>query len=170
MISRIIMTACLALTGIFASACQSETATESDPVIYLVRHGEKQAGSDPQLSEAGTARSERLAEQLRDVPLQAIWSTDTLRTRETAAPTASDHGLEVALYDANDLSGFAERLKQAGETALVVGHSNTTPELAAFLGGDAGPEMDESDYERLYEVRLSDGRTRMFTAGGEDGP
>lgn len=144
--------------------------TPTDPapgsMIYLVRHAEKQAGGDPALSEAGAARAGRLATQFAGVPLQAVYSTDTRRTRQTAGPVAVRHGLTVDLYDANDLAGLAEQLKTRGETALVVGHSNTTPELVRLLGGTA-EFMPESDYERLYRVSLPSGGTALLTAGGD---
>jgi len=149
---------------------EADNAMKTSTVIYLVRHAEKQAGSDPALTEAGAARAGRLAAQLADARLQAVYATDTARAQETARPAADDHGLEITAYDAQDLARFAQALKQAGQTALVVGHSNTTPQLAELLGGEPGPEMDESDYDRLYAVSLTDGQTRMFVAGGDDRP
>ena len=38
----------------------------------------------------------------------------------------------------------------------MVGHSNTTPALVKFLGGDPGAAMDESIYTRLYQVSIDD--------------
>jgi hypothetical protein len=34
----------------------------------------------------------------------------------------------------------------------VVGHSNTTPELAGLLGGDPGSPISEDEYDRLYAI------------------
>ena len=49
-----------------------------------------------------------------------------------------------------------------GGSHLVVGHSNTVPELVALLGGDGGPPIDEAgEYDRLYVVTLTaNGRVR----------
>ena len=173
MILRLIVMMCAAfvLTGCAqAGSTEVDGVMQAAPVIYLVRHAEKQTGSDPALTEAGAARAERLAAQLQDAGLQAVYATETMRAQETARPAADDHGLEITSYDARDLAGFAHALKQAGQTALVVGHSNTTPQLAGLLGGESGPEMDESDYERLYAVSLAGGETRMFVAGGDEYP
>ncbi|MFN3212956.1 MAG: SixA phosphatase family protein [Henriciella sp.] len=124
--------------------------------IYLVRHAEKQSGDDPALTEAGQARAERLAEILAGKGLTHIHSTPYRRTLATAAPIAEQTGIEVQLYDASDLAGFADQLRAMPGTHLVVGHSNTTPTLAAALGGDPGSGIDEkSEYDRLYVVRLS---------------
>ena len=62
--------------------------------IFIVRHAEKAAPgpdmkSDVSLSETGNQRAEALKEALQNEQIQAIYSTNTLRTRSTAAPTAS---------------------------------------------------------------------------------
>ncbi|MEM6654081.1 MAG: phosphoglycerate mutase family protein, partial [Pseudomonadota bacterium] len=126
--------------------------------IYLVRHAEKQAGPDPSLTAAGQARAERLADILADKGLTQIHSTNLKRTLETAAPIAARAGLPVSLYEADDLDAFAETLAASPGAHLVVGHSNTTPPLAAALGGDPGDEIDEaSEYDRLYVITLDAG-------------
>ena len=153
----------LGLALLTLSACaglesgSAPTAAAGDThEIYLVRHAEKQSGDDPALTEAGQARAERLAEILSDKGLTHIHSTPYQRTLQTAAPIATQTGIEVQLYDASDLAAFADELRAMPGTHLVVGHSNTTPPLAAALGGDPGSAIDEkSEYDRLYWVRLS---------------
>ncbi|WP_084399261.1 SixA phosphatase family protein [Henriciella aquimarina] len=141
-----------------AQACSAErdvtpsAASEAGFTVYLVRHAEKTgAEDDPELTADGMARAETLAEVLADEPIEVIWSSDYTRTRQTAAPLAERLRMDVQLYDASDLPGFAETLEAAGETAVVVGHSNTTPALSALLGGDGGTPIDEArEYDRLY--------------------
>ena len=70
---------------------------------------------------------------------------------ETAQPLAGTLGLSITLYDPHDLPGLAARLREREETAIVIGHSNTTPELARILGASA-TDMDESEYDRLIVV------------------
>ena len=80
------------------------------------------------------------------------------RTRSTAAPLAEALGLKVRLYDPRDLEAFARRLKEEGGRHLVVGHSNTTPELVGLLGGEPGTAIDEAvEYGRLYVVVIDAG-------------
>lgn len=147
------------------SGCPSEPSEPTVPpktvenkplVVFLVRHAEKtQGGVETQLSEAGKARTEALAAALKDTKIEYIHSTDFIRTRDTAAPVARDAKLEVELYDPKDLAGFAKKLKEAGGRHLVVGHSNTTPELTKLLGGDPGTAIDEeNEYDRLYIVTI----------------
>ena len=149
----------LALLALLAPRAGGAQQDEERPplLVFLVRHAEKQAGGrDPQLTPAGSERAEELARMLRSAELDAVHSSDYRRTRETAAPVAASHGQEVLLYDPRDLAGLAQELKSAGGRHLVVGHSNTTPQLAKLLGGDAGaPIQEASEYDRLYVVSVS---------------
>ena len=116
--------------GLIAAAC-SPTADEPTPdatdyTLYLVRHAEKQGGDDPALTTEGGQRAVDLADRLEEAGIEKIWSSDFRRTRATAEPLAKRLGLDVVIYDANDLASLAEGLKSDGVTALVVGHSNTT--------------------------------------------
>ena len=74
----------------------------------------------------------------------------------TAAPTATEVGVEVASYDPRDLPGFAAHLLATPGRHLVVGHSNTTPEMVEALGGDPGSPIEEFEYDRIYVVVASD--------------
>jgi len=127
-------------------------------LVFLVRHAERAddggmtGEEDPHLSGAGEERARALAEVLKGAGLTHIHSSDYLRTRETAAPTAAESGLPVALYDVRALDSLAEALLGTPGRHLVVGHSNSTPELVRALGGDPGGEIDTMEYDRLYLV------------------
>jgi broad specificity phosphatase PhoE len=143
--------------ALLASACTlPQTASADDMLnLYLVRHAEKQAGQDPALTEAGVARSERLARILADVPVAEVWSTDTRRTRHTALPTAEASGLEVRIYDPEDVAAMAGRLRNKTGAILVVGHSNTVPGLAGEIArGHPDADFNEADYESLYRIEI----------------
>lgn len=129
--------------------------------IYLVRHAEKAAdgSKDPALTEVGKHRSENLADVLRSAGITKIYSSDFNRTRETAAPLAERLGLEIQIYDPKALDPLAVNLLKLTENALVVGHSNTTPELAETMGGDGGtPIVEEWEYDRLYLLQTENGQ------------
>jgi len=131
--------------------------------IVVVRHAEKEAGDDPGLTDAGRQRVERLRHMLGRFEFDAIYATDFNRTRQTAAPFAAAGGLDVTIYDARDPATLASRL-HAGDAAtlLVVGHSNTAPDLLRALGVETDLAMDESEYEHLFIVRLDElGRAAM---------
>jgi broad specificity phosphatase PhoE len=71
--------------------------------VHLARHGESdwnaagrwQGHADRPLTEIGRRQAEELAERLAAVRLDAVYSSDLRRARETAEPVAARHGLEV---------------------------------------------------------------------------
>ncbi len=132
---------------------------QSTTVVFLVRHAEKMSTrQDPALSEAGERRALQLASLLRDAGIETIYTTDYRRTRDTAAPLAAQLGLTPLIYDGHQLGTLADHLKKAAGRYLVVGHSDTTPELVGLLGGDAGAPIDEKvEYDRLYVVSIAPG-------------
>jgi broad specificity phosphatase PhoE len=48
----------------------------------------------------------------------------------------------------------AEIRKHAGETVLVVGHSNTVPAIVEALGARRPPAICDSQYDNLYVVTV----------------
>jgi hypothetical protein len=66
------------------------------------------------------------------------------------------------LYDPARPEALVNEILGGGGRHLVVGHSNTVPELVDLLDGDGGPPIDEAgEYDRLYVVtRTADGRVR----------
>ena len=128
-------------------------------VVYVVRHSERaeDGTNDPPISEAGWARSRLIAEMLDDAGVTRVHSTDFKRTRSTGQPTAEAEGAEIESYDPRDLPGFAARLKTMPGRHLVLGHSNTTPQLVEALGGNPGAAIEEMEYDRFYIVTIAGG-------------
>ena len=147
----------LALILVLVAFPASLSAQSGDVVVFLVRHGEVESDgtSDPSLSEAGQERALLLARMLGDVGITHMHSPELTRTRQTGGPLAEATGLAIAPYDYRDLPGFAEELRGTPGRHLVLGHSNTTPEVVAALGGDPGTPIDESEFDRLYVVTLA---------------
>lgn len=128
-------------------------------VVYIVRHAEKQDGQDPQLSEAGLARAQQLAQTLAHEQLAAIFVTDTNRSRQTAAPTAAAQGIEPTQYPASDAQALRVMLDAlpANASALVVAHSNTVSSIIEALGGEPMGDLPDDEHARFYAVMLADG-------------
>lgn len=149
------------------TACTTAPASKENFELYLVRHAEKQAdGSrDPELTEAGAHRAENLAGWFEDKDIRDIWSSDYKRTRDTAQPTLARLGLELNIYDPRDLPALSETLLSNQNNALIVGHSNTTPELARLLCKCVVviEDMDESEYDRLIVISIGSSGTRIRT-------
>ncbi|ABI75782.1 phosphoglycerate mutase family protein [Hyphomonas neptunium ATCC 15444] len=146
------------------AACSTPVApvsgAEDVTRIFLVRHAEKEKGPDPALSAAGVSRAQLLSERLGEEGVTEIWSTATRRTEETARPLAEALSLPVQIYDPAAMPAFAKTLTGSPGVKLVVGHSNTTDALAALIGADPGPPIDEAgEFDRLYVISLEDDLT-----------
>ena len=144
-------------------ACAGASQQDDNYTLYLVRHAEKQAdGShDPALSEAGRSRSGQLATWFQANNIEDIWSSDYRRSRDTAAPLLSTLGLELRLYDPRDLPALVSELHEKHNNAVIVGHSNTTPELARLLCHCVISDMDETEYDRLIVVSINGDETKV---------
>ena len=133
-------------------------------LVFLVRHFEKQSADarsqgnyakDPELTEQGLTRAQALAAFLADKNITAVFSTNYKRTIQTATPTAEQYGLDITFYNPSELAEFALQLSTLvnNGNVLVVGHSNTTPQLLKFLGGP-DKELSENDYGDLFYLSV----------------
>ena len=154
------------------SACASAAGQHQDAAsgvtFVVVRHAEKASdgGKDPGLSEAGTARAQVLASRLRRVPVRAAYATAYRRTQLTAAPAAQAHGLDVTTYDADrpaDQLAAQLRRDHAQGHVLIVGHSNTAPQIAAALCACTVAAMDDAEFDRLMTVRIGSDGAAVFS-------
>lgn len=124
-------------------------------MIYLTRHAEKAAtGTDPALTPEGQVRAQNIAAALKKAGIKKIYSTAYARTQQTAQPLASYLQLTTQTYDPTQLATFAQQLRGMTDNVLVVGHSDTTPELIRQLGGDSVPDIAETEFDRLYQVAI----------------
>ncbi len=122
--------------------------------IYLVRHAEKQKDVDnPPLTSCGRLRARQLASILADVELESIYSTSTQRTMATAQPISQLKKLAIKNYSGSDLTQFAFSLKKLKQNVLVVGHSNTTPQLTELLSGEKIAPIEDHQYQHLYQIQ-----------------
>jgi broad specificity phosphatase PhoE len=144
-------------------------------VVVIVRHADKaaQPAGDPPLTEVGTARAQALAEMLRNSSVGAVLHTPTIRTRDTALPTARQFGLTPEVLPLGPAAVHAEVVaeavrKHAGKTVLVVGHSNTIMKYVAALGGPTRPDLCDHEYDGIYTLVIAHGETRLVQ--GRYGP
>ena len=134
------------------------TAADAFPVIVVVRHAEKASagGNDPELSVAGQKRAEALSRILKDAQITAVFVTEFKRTQQTAAPTARAAHLSPTVLPAGDIPGLVAKLRAVNGNVLVVGHSNTMPDLMKALGITTPVTIPEDDYTEIFLVSLAD--------------
>ncbi len=135
-------------------AALAPCAALADPsAIYLVRHGEKEAtGKDPELTAQGQARAQNIATILQKAGIKSVFSSPYMRTRQTAHAVAKSSGVEVQAYDPKVPAALVEKVKALNGAVLVVGHSNTLPDLVRLFGGVPGPDIADNEYDRLYQL------------------
>jgi broad specificity phosphatase PhoE len=144
--------------ALFLLILVSVSAASAQPVVVIVRHGERAAngGSDPDLSSAGRARADALSRILKDSGITAIFTTEFKRTQETAAPTATSTHVAPTVVPAKDTTALVAKLHQLSGNALVVGHGDTIPNIIKALGIDVPINIPDADYSELLIVTLSD--------------
>jgi broad specificity phosphatase PhoE len=153
----------LAVSAALVFALSFASAAHAQTVVIIVRHAEKAAtpADDPPLTEAGRARAERLADIGEGAGVEAIFTTQVRRTRDTAAPLAARRNItpQVRNVSRETLDAHIQSLgkeildKQKGKTVLVVGHSNTAPRIAAFLTGKTIPDLDDAtEFDAIFVV------------------
>ena len=149
----------------------AQAPTTAATTVILVRHAEKVSTppADPPLSPAGEMRSRALLAALRDAGVSAIITTQFLRTKATAAPLAAALGIAPEVVTASgathaqDVAAAVRR--HAGQTVLVVGHSNTVPAIIAALGAPEPPPICDESYDNLYIVTIpAAGPSRLIQA------
>jgi phosphohistidine phosphatase SixA len=130
--------------------------------FYVVRHAEKVAppagnmmSTDVPLSEAGKQRAESLKELLKNKKIRLIYSTNTIRTKATAQPTADYFKIPIAIYGPKPDSGFIHLLVSQKKNTLIVGHSNTVDDIVNMLCGEIKipADLNDPDYDNLFIIK-----------------
>jgi len=137
--------------------------SQATTTVLFVRHAEKALTppGDPGLSEAGQRRAVELARQLvgADVVagIDAIYATPFRRSSETAKPIADALKLPLRSYAADDTELFLDDLvkEYKGKIVLVIGHSNTVPQMIGNMGASKSvPPIAEDEYDNIYIVSI----------------
>lgn len=158
----------LVLTVVFLTGF-AVAASAADPVIFIVRHAEKAASAGPRagganpaghpmmadnppLSPAGEARAKKLAEALRSADIHTIYTSEYLRTRQTAAPLAQALKLQPIMAAARDTDALLQQLRQAKGNVLVVSHADLIPVILKGLGVKDDVTIGDNEWDSLFVV------------------
>ena len=129
-------------------------------VVFVVRHAEVEtqaADADPDLSVDGRERAARLAKMLSQArpvrSIDAIFASDYKRSQQTATPLSETAALPVNVVATAAWSELPRRITRdhRGEYVLVVGASNTVPELVEALSGEKITLRDD-EYDTMFVV------------------
>jgi broad specificity phosphatase PhoE len=162
------------------SAVVASTATAQPSTVILVRHAERatEPRADPLLTPEGQQRALDLKAALAGAGVSSIITTHLQRTQLTAKPLGDSTAQSPIVVRAGgpghaDSVAAAVMRRPAGETVLVVGHSNTIPAIIAALGGPRMPDLCDGQYSNLFILQLQVGSApRLIKAkyGAADAP
>jgi broad specificity phosphatase PhoE len=147
-----------AAAALLLAACA--TAVPQAPreeAYYVMRHLQKATGQDPGLTEEGQRCAAALAQDLGGSGIRAIYASTTRRAQETAAPLAARLGITPSPYDPRDTSALVGRVRAEAGSVLVVGHSNTVPDLVEQLGGARPGDLSEDRFGEVWRVARTGG-------------
>jgi broad specificity phosphatase PhoE len=151
-------------------AVSSVLLVSCSQTFYVVRHAEKanpaqahMMSTDVPLTDTGRLRAEKLKELLRNKKIGLVYSTNTIRTRTTAEPTANHFLLSINYYGPRPDSAFIRLLKSKRQNTLVVGHSNTVDDIVNMLCGviKIPADLNDPDYDNLFVIKRR-GRKFIF--------
>lgn len=151
------------IVAIFFILFSATTALAQSTTVYIVRHAEKDMADgnvkDPRLTPEGLKRSFDLSAKLEKDEISAIFSTNYIRTIQTAEPLSKRIKKKIQIYDPTIVSDIVRTVNNnyKGKTVLIVGHSNTIlPMIRAFGGSTTVTEIKDYDYSYLFKLVIDD--------------
>ncbi len=153
---QLIVALLLALGG-----CASVQQPLAPPNIYIMRHLNTPAGAtDPDLTSDGQRNAVLLVNWFKRDRPAVIYVSRTKRAQQTAAPLARSLNITPKIYNPVDTASLVAALSGETRTVLVVGHSNTVPDIIERLGGQRPAPLVHEDFGDIWKI---DGRTRATT-------
>jgi phosphohistidine phosphatase SixA len=164
-----IVRCCAAILAAILLAARPVPASAEGPAaapkyVYVMRHLQKAPGDDPPLTEEGAALAEMVAAMLGfdGFGVKAVFATPTRRAMQTGQPLAAFIKVPVTPYDPKNVPALVAAVNAVPGSVLVVGHSNTVPDLVAAFGGARPKPLTEQDYGTIYQVTVGSGNVREF--------
>jgi len=152
----------LLVIALFALAACATTAASGPPPIYVMRHLNTPEGQrDPDLLPEGQRAAAALPDWFGRTRVRAIYVSDFRRTRQTAAPLAARLRLTPIVYDPRDTPALIARVRAGPLPALIVGHSNTVPDIVEALGGTRPAPLVHADFGDIWRITPDGATSRM---------
>jgi broad specificity phosphatase PhoE len=146
-----------AATLLLAACATAATRAPADDAFYVMRHLQKESGQDPGLTEEGRRCAAALARDFGRSNVRAIYASTTRRALETAAPLSTAAGVAVTPYDPRETAALVARVRAESGSVLVVGHSNTVPDIVEQLGGARPADLTEDRFGEIWRVARAGG-------------
>ena len=148
---------------VFATAALSGQTT-----VFISRHADRFGTEpDPSLTPKGKAQAESLGRMLADANIRHIYTTELIRTQQTAEPLALKTGVKPVVVPQDRLDDLIKQVRQTAlphESTLVVGHRQTVPKIVKAITGQDITPIGGGEYGRLIVVTLfPDGKSSIVT-------
>ena len=97
---------------------------------------------------------------LAEVGISAIYTSEALRTIQTAEPLAEALHIKSQVHLGDDVDGLISELKSnhPNERVLIVGHWSTIPFILKALGASEDVTIERSEFDNLFVVLPRAGR------------
>ena len=157
------------------------TAACAPTTALVLRHAERPPGFNPSLSLEGQMRAQELIQVAGEAGVTAIYANDFCRTAQTSQPLAHHLGLPINVqengFPGDQLEGcdpaisvpvnrlaseidtpakLADHVlrEHRGKVVVIVGHSNTVPQIVEALGAPSIPPIPGNEYDNLFVVTV----------------
>lgn len=147
--------------------------------VYAMRHLPKQSipgEKDPGLSDKGKVLARELAMQTFAKSLDAVFYSPYKRSKESVLYVLESKKIPAIEYDASHSQSLVNDINKnyCQQTVLIVGHSNTVPEIVQLLGGkfvvnfaDSALKstptiiLNEQDYGTIFHIQRVNGKVNQ---------
>jgi broad specificity phosphatase PhoE len=148
---------------IISAPCSAENAScAKEPAkIFALRHTETDDSRlDRPLSHRGEERARALVDVIGPAKVSAIYVTELRRTKETAKPLSESQKIATKGIKKEYTNALCQRLCSihSRETVVVVGHSDTIPDVLQCIGS---PSASSVAYGDLFVVTFPDGKASV---------
>ena len=149
----------------FSDRCYTAQAQST---IFVTRHADRYgAEPDPALTPKGEEQARSLARLLSNANVKHIFTTELVRTQETAAPLAHQIHIVPDVVPQDHFEDLIKKIQgslRANESILVVGHRATVPRIVHVLTGKDIPPLGSGEYGRLIAITvMPNGGTSVVT-------
>lgn len=135
--------------------------------IFIVRHAEKEAGKDPDLTPAGHARAGELMRTLQNEGVQKIYVSQYKRTQQTADSMRMQLKINTVQYMADtvcdNLVNTIMENADFGKTILIIAHSNTIPQIIRKFGVTDYPygDIPDNEFDNLFVITYKKEKAKL---------
>ena len=147
------------------STCvQAQLSPTIKRTFYVVRHAEKDTGTNPAISIAGRKRAADLFKELKGKKINMIMVTQYRRTAMTGDSLRIYKNVDTVHYVADAIGeSFLQKVKTLSpkyKNILVIGHSNTLQGIIKQVGvaDFSAKDIPDNEYDNLFVVKTKKGK------------